>query len=137
MAVYFNVYLIDQWTTAGEYIAQHRQYPIIAFHGDMGVGKTLLIRVLCQSLGSADAISSPTFSIVNEYTIGKHKIYHFDLYRIKNETELYDLGYEDYFYSDAICLIEWPERVKHLLPKPHHSVIIEKKDQEQRIVTFN
>lgn len=133
----FKIYSIDQWTTAADHIAQHHHYPIIVFYGDMGAGKTTLIRSLCKSFGSIDQVRSPTFSIVNEYIGRQHKIYHFDFYRIKDETEIYDLGYEDYLYSGDICLIEWPEKISHLLPKSHHRVTIERKNQEQRIITFN
>jgi len=90
----------------------------IAFYGEMGAGKTTLIKAICHELGVEDTISSPTFSIVNEYkTNAGEKIFHFDFYRIKSETEAYDMGYEDYFYSNAYCFIEWPEKIKNLLPE--------------------
>ncbi len=87
-----------------------------AFYGDMGVGKTTLIKALSLQLGTNDVISSPTFSIVNEYHIDdKNKIYHFDFYRIEDEQEAYDMGYEEYFYSSDYCFIEWPERISGLI----------------------
>ena len=90
---------------------------VIAFQGKMGAGKTTLIKSICEALGVTDTISSPTFSLVNEYqTAKKEKIYHFDFYRIKIIEEAYDMGFEDYIYSKAFCFIEWPERVLELLP---------------------
>ena len=84
----------------------------------MGAGKTTFIKSICEELGVKDVMSSPTFSIVNEYrSAAGEKIYHFDFYRIKNISEAYDLGYEDYFYSNAFCFIEWPEKIQELLPK--------------------
>src|SRR6185312_13565232 len=88
---------------------------IFLFYGDMGVGKTTLIKSLCACLGSTDVVTSPTFSIVNEYS-GPNKIFHFDFYRLKNQAEAMDLGYEEYFYSGAYCFIEWPEKIPDLLP---------------------
>jgi tRNA threonylcarbamoyladenosine biosynthesis protein TsaE len=86
------------------------------FEGEMGTGKTTLVKALCAQLGVTDEISSPTFSLVNEYkTQTGGKIFHFDFYRIKNLEEVYDIGYEDYFYSGSICLIEWPDKIEELL----------------------
>ena len=90
---------------------------ILAFYGPMGAGKTTLIKAICEELGVKDTISSPTFSIVNEYKAASgKKIYHFDFYRIKTISEAYDMGYEDYLYSDAYCFIEWPEKIEEILP---------------------
>ena len=97
-------------------IAYAASYKIFLFYGDMGAGKTTLIKSLCASLGSTDVVTSPTFSIVNEYIGAKDKIYHFDFYRLKNQAEALDLGYEEYFYSGAYCFIEWPEKIPDLLP---------------------
>ena len=90
---------------------------ILLFYGDMGTGKTTLIKELLKQLGVMEIVSSPTFSLVNEY-LSKHKetIYHFDFYRIENEEEAYDIGIEEYFDSNCRCLIEWPEKVENLLP---------------------
>ena len=89
----------------------------IAFYGNLGVGKTTLIKALSLQLGVSDLVQSPTFSIVNEYKIelSNDKIFHFDFYRIKDEKEVYDIGYEDYFYSDNYCFIEWPEKIMNLI----------------------
>jgi tRNA threonylcarbamoyladenosine biosynthesis protein TsaE len=95
---------------------------IFLFYGEMGAGKTTLIKSLCESLGVMEPVTSPTFSIVNEYIGASQKIYHFDFYRLKNQTEALDLGYEEYFYSGAWCFIEWPEKIPDLLP--HHFIEI-------------
>ena len=91
---------------------------LFAFYGPMGAGKTTFIRAVCEALGTTDVVTSPTFAIINEYnTHSGRPIYHFDFYRIRRLAEVYDIGYEDYFYgSDGICLMEWPELVEPLLP---------------------
>jgi tRNA threonylcarbamoyladenosine biosynthesis protein TsaE len=90
---------------------------IVAFFGEMGAGKTTFIKALCRELKVVDGVSSPTFALVYEYyTKDDSVIYHFDFYRIKSATELFDLGYEDYFYSGNLCFIEWPEKAIHLIP---------------------
>lgn len=105
-----------------------------AFEGEMGAGKTTFIKEICKALGSADNITSPTFSIVNQYQTSSGKcIYHFDFYRIKNEQEAYDMGYEEYFNEDAYCLIEWPEKIKNLLPTDAVLVKIEINNNERTI----
>ncbi len=91
---------------------------VIGFFGDLGSGKTRTIQGICEGLGCGDQVSSPTFTIINEYN-GRYPVYHFDLYRIELEREIFDLGYEEYFYNDGICLIEWAERVQSLLPADH------------------
>jgi tRNA threonylcarbamoyladenosine biosynthesis protein TsaE len=110
---------------------------VIAFYGNMGAGKTTFIKALCEELGVEDEVTSPTFAIVNEYTCtnAPSKIYHFDFYRIKKLEEVYDMGYEDYFYSDSLCLIEWPELIEELLPDDVTKVhIIEQSDGSRKIV---
>ena len=89
----------------------------LLFYGDMGVGKTTLIKEICVELGIEDVAHSPTFSLVNEYqTNNSELVYHFDFYRIEDENEAYDIGIEDYFYSNAWCLIEWPQNIENLVP---------------------
>ena len=110
---------------------------VIAFYGNMGAGKTTFIKALCEELGVEDEVTSPTFAIVNEYTCtnAPSNIYHFDFYRIKKLEEVYDMGYEDYFYSDSLCLIEWPELIEELLPDDVTKVhIIEQSDGSRKIV---
>jgi tRNA threonylcarbamoyladenosine biosynthesis protein TsaE len=94
------------------------------FYGEMGAGKTTLIKAICEVLGAAEPVTSPTFSIVNEYSAATGKIFHFDFYRLKNETEALDLGYEEYFYSGDYCLIEWPEKISGLLPEHYLRISI-------------
>jgi tRNA threonylcarbamoyladenosine biosynthesis protein TsaE len=105
----------------------------IVFNGEMGAGKTTFIKILCKALGVNDVVSSPTYSIVNEYAGKNGPVYHFDFYRIKNIQEAYDLGYEEYFYSNGICLIEWPERIEELLPDHYIQVDISIVGEEGRI----
>lgn len=108
------------------------------FFGEMGSGKTTFIKSLCARLGVTDAMSSPTFSIVNEYkTDDNKKVYHFDYYRIKNEAEAYDIGSEEYFYSGNVCLIEWPEKIPSLIPPEHAEVSIIVESQNQRTIALS
>jgi tRNA threonylcarbamoyladenosine biosynthesis protein TsaE len=98
---------------------------IFLFYGDMGAGKTTFIKSLCEGLGVSESVTSPTFSIVNEYRGASATVYHFDFYRLKNQSEAFDMGYEEYFYSDAYCFIEWPEKIADLLPNHYLKVSIE------------
>ena len=110
---------------------------VFAFYGKMGVGKTTFIKALCEQLGVEDVITSPTFALVNEYTSGKGEpIYHFDFYRSKKMEEVYDMGYEDYFYSGNLCLLEWPELIEDLLPEDAVKVTITEKEDGSRILSF-
>ena len=111
---------------------------VFAFYGKMGAGKTTFIKAICEELGVDDVITSPTFAIVNEYqsaTTGD-SIYHFDFYRIKKLEEVYDMGYEDYFYSGSLCFLEWPELIDDLLPEDATKVTIEATDDGGRVVKF-
>ena len=89
---------------------------VVAFRGEMGAGKTTRIREIAAELGAKDTVTSPTFAIVNQYKAGKERIHHFDFYRIDDQREAYDFGYEEYFYSGDLCLVEWPEKIEPLLP---------------------
>ena len=122
---------------AREFIGQMGDDTVFAFYGKMGAGKTTFIKALCKLLGVEDEVNSPTFAIINEYRseTTAELIYHFDFYRIKKLEEVYDLGYEDYFYSGALCFIEWPELVEELLPLDAKKVTItENADGSRTIV---
>ena len=107
---------------------------IICFYGEMGVGKTTFIKEICKKLGVEDVVSSPTFSIINEYlTENNESVYHFDFYRIEKEEEAFDIGYEEYFYQGNLCLIEWPEKISLIIPENIIKVQITRSD-EQRII---
>lgn len=123
---------------ARQFIAAMGDNTVFAFYGKMGAGKTTFIKALCEELGVTDVINSPTFAIVNEYrsdTTGE-LIYHFDFYRIRKLEEVYDMGYEDYFYSGALCFIEWPELVEEVLPGDAVSVRIDEEADGSRSLTF-
>lgn len=124
---------------AKEFISAMGDSSVFAFNGKMGAGKTTFIKAICQELGVEDVITSPTFSIVNEYRSEKtaELIYHFDFYRIKRLEEVYDMGYEDYLYSGAICFIEWPELIEDLLPEDAIQVSIEELEDGSRKVELN
>ena len=110
---------------AKEFLSAIKTHKIIAFTGEMGAGKTTFIKALCKQLGVKDTTSSPTFSLVNEYENNAgQKIYHFDLYRLKNEMEAFDIGVEEYFDSHELCLVEWPEKLGRLTPEQHLKIRI-------------
>ena len=112
------------------FIEQIGDHKVFAFYGKMGAGKTTFIKAICEELGVNDVITSPTFAIINEYRTSpkgrlvEATIYHFDFYRIKKLEEVYDMGYEDYFYSGSLCFIEWPELIEELLPEDTVKVCI-------------
>ena len=111
---------------------------VFAFYGKMGAGKTTFIKAVCEELGVTDVITSPTFAIVNEYRSDAtaELIYHFDFYRIKKLDEVYDMGYEDYFYSGALCFLEWPELIEELLPSDAVKVTISETDNGDRMIEW-
>lgn len=120
---------------AHQFIDEMGDNTIFAFYGKMGAGKTTFIKAVCEALGVKDVINSPTFAIVNEYEAGNGEpIYHFDFYRIKKEQEVFDIGYEDYIYSDCICFMEWPELIEDLLPEDAVKVTIEEQEDGSRII---
>ncbi|MCC8088142.1 MAG: tRNA (adenosine(37)-N6)-threonylcarbamoyltransferase complex ATPase subunit type 1 TsaE [Rikenellaceae bacterium] len=111
---------------------------IFAFYGEMGVGKTTLIKEMCKRLGVRDSVNSPTFAIVNEYRTGDDEaVYHFDFYRINTPGEAYDFGYEEYIESGALCLIEWPEKIEPILPNNAVRLFIESNGKGHRTITIN
>lgn len=123
---------------AREFIAAMGDNTVFALYGKMGAGKTTFIKALCQELGVEDVVTSPTFAVINEYRsdIAGELIYHFDFYRIKKLEEVYDMGYEDYFYSGTLCFIEWPELVEELLPGNTIKVTIEELEDGSRKLTM-
>lgn len=121
---------------AKEFLSHKKKSNVYAFYGKMGAGKTTFIKALCEELGVDDVITSPTFAIVNEYTSGEgDPIYHFDFYRIKKLEEVYDMGYEDYFYSGNLCFLEWPELIEEILPEDVVKVEIKVKEGGHREIT--
>ncbi|MCD8042386.1 MAG: tRNA (adenosine(37)-N6)-threonylcarbamoyltransferase complex ATPase subunit type 1 TsaE [Tannerellaceae bacterium] len=124
---------------AREFIEQMDDRTVFAFHGSMGAGKTTFIKAICEELGVEDVINSPTFAIINEYrseTTGE-LIYHFDFYRINKLSEAEDIGTGDYFYSGALCFIEWPEKIEELLPGDTVQVTITEQQDGSRLVELN
>ena len=145
---------------AREFIEQIGDHRVFAFYGKMGAGKTTFVKAICEELGVDDVITSPTFAIINEYTAtpptaaanssfslrecgvanftlhSSLQIYHFDFYRIKKLEEVYDMGYEDYFYSGALCFIEWPELIEDILPDDAVRVSIAEQEDGSRVVSF-
>ena len=118
-------------------IIEQSQYSIFTLEGSMGMGKTTLVKALCKHWQAIDTVSSPTFSLVNEYkTETSNLIYHFDCYRLETTEEALDFGAEDYIESGAICLIEWPEIIKPLLPQNHHRILLSPVDENTRKITF-
>ena len=122
----FHVQGVEGLAEVSEYlISQRGEADVVAFYGPMGAGKTTLIKDLCHHMGVTDEVNSPTFAIVNEYVTDQgESVYHFDFYRIKKLEEAYDIGYENYFYSGRLCLIEWPELIEPLLPERYLRVDI-------------
>ena len=127
---------------AREFVSHIGERRVFAFYGHMGAGKTTFIKAICEALGVEDVITSPTFAIVNEYTPSSlllppsSKIYHFDFYRIKKTEEVYDMGYEEYFYSGDVCFIEWPELIEELLPEDAVRITISEQPDGSRLVTL-
>ncbi|MCF0201033.1 MAG: tRNA (adenosine(37)-N6)-threonylcarbamoyltransferase complex ATPase subunit type 1 TsaE [Bacteroidales bacterium] len=115
----FEIHGVEQLSQVSEYLMGLRDVAdVVAFYGPMGAGKTTLIKNLCHRMGVTDEVNSPTFAIVNEYvTLEGESVYHFDFYRIKKLEEVYDIGYENYFYSGNLCLLEWPELIDPLMPE--------------------
>lgn len=134
---YSNVAQAELRSVAASLLKAEPANKVWLFIGDMGAGKTTLIKEICKQLGVEDAMSSPTFSIINEYSTREgQKVFHFDFYRIKKEEEAIDIGTEDYFYSGNYCFIEWPERVANLIPDQYTVVKIETVDAQTRTISM-
>jgi len=120
-------------SAAQSFVSITRGYRKFAFYGPMGSGKTTLIKAICRELGATDVVTSPTFALVNEYKAGNGEIlYHFDLYRINTIDELFDLGYEEYFYSNHYVFIEWAEKAEALLPDSYIKITLEEINPSKR-----
>ena len=132
------IFSIDQLEEVAQKIIAENPNKIILFHGEMGVGKTTLIKQLCKTLGVTDATSSPTFSLVNEYQANEDLlVYHFDFYRLNKEEEALDMGIDDYLYSGNWCFIEWAEKISNLIPKTHSVITISQLPDGKRSLTLN
>ena len=130
-------FTLDELALVAQKVIDQHPSKVILFHGEMGVGKTTLIKQLCKTLGVSSATSSPTFSLVNEYeTIDNQVVYHFDFYRLKNEMEALDMGADDYFYSGNWCFVEWAEKIPNLIPDEHAVITIELVENGKRHLTL-
>jgi tRNA threonylcarbamoyladenosine biosynthesis protein TsaE len=132
------IFSIDQLEEVAQKIIAENPKKVILFHGEMGVGKTTLIKQLCKTLGVTGATSSPTFSLVNEYEANDNQlVYHFDFYRLNHETEALDMGVDDYLYSGNWCFIEWAEKIPNLIPETHSVITISLLPDGKRSLTLS
>jgi tRNA threonylcarbamoyladenosine biosynthesis protein TsaE len=130
-------YTLEEIDHLAKEIVGQLVYPICTLEGNLGAGKTTLLKAICKHLGVKDEITSPTYSIVQEYETKAHqKIYHFDLYRIKQEVELYDFGFSEFLNSGNRCFIEWPKIGKNFFPIHYHQIIIEMEAMQSRSLVF-
>ncbi|MFV0236985.1 MAG: tRNA (adenosine(37)-N6)-threonylcarbamoyltransferase complex ATPase subunit type 1 TsaE [Flavobacteriales bacterium] len=133
----FTAKSIEDLPSIASKILKKATYKIFILKGDMGAGKTTLSKELIKLLGSQDEVQSPSFSIVNEYKTSREEpIYHFDFYRINNEEEVLDMGYEEYFYSPSYCFIEWAEKIPSLIPENFHQISLNLNSDQHREITF-
>lgn len=130
-------YTLEDITSVAKQIIETVSQKIILFNGSMGAGKTTLITEICKQLGVTDTISSPTYSLVNEYLGEDSVVYHFDFYRIEHEEEAYQIGFEEYLDRDAWVFIEWPERVQNLLPENVHVLELKEGQDARRTITLS
>jgi tRNA threonylcarbamoyladenosine biosynthesis protein TsaE len=135
--VFRSVTLSDLRAIAQRIVEELAEFKVWLFYGEMGSGKTTLIKEICREAGVADATSSPTFSIVNEYETARGKAFHFDFYRIKNEAEAYDIGTDEYFYSGSPCFVEWPEKIPSLIPPKHASIDLQVENNTKRTIVIS
>ena len=132
------IFSIDQLEEVAQKIIANNPKKVILFHGEMGVGKTTLIKQLCKTLGVTGATSSPTFSLVNEYEANENQlVYHFDFYRLNKEEEALDMGVDDYLYSGNWCFIEWAEKIPNLIPEVHSVINISLLADGKRSLTLS
>ena len=132
-----KTYSLSEIETVATNLLPHLTSKVILVNGEMGAGKTTMIKALCKALNSPDVVSSPTFSLINEYrTANNEPLYHFDCYRIESEEEAYDFGAEEYLHSGHLCFIEWSENIASLLPEESNALMIEKIDATTRKITL-
>lgn len=122
---------------AQEFAKKLKAGDVLCLRGEMGAGKTVFTNGLCRALGVTDYVTSPTFTIVNEYDGENFRVYHFDMYRIEDEDELLEIGFDEYLSSGGVCVIEWPQNVEKSLPKKRFEIEISKVSENERIITFN
>lgn len=130
----YTVNSLEELKSVSRDIISKLKHKIVLLEGEMGAGKTTLIKEVISLMGSDDETSSPTFSIVNEYETDWGKVFHFDLYRIKSESEAFDFGIEEYLDSDAYCFIEWPDKIQNLIPDAHHLIKINAENNIRTII---
>ena len=129
---FYSESLKDLDDIAGELLESFPEQRVFAFHGKLGAGKTMLIKKICDQLQVTDEVTSPTFSIINQYiTSQAEPVYHFDFYRINQTEEIFDIGYEEFLYSGDYCFVEWPEKIAELLPEKYVNVGIKQTGQEE------
>ncbi|MBP2832644.1 tRNA (adenosine(37)-N6)-threonylcarbamoyltransferase complex ATPase subunit type 1 TsaE [Aquimarina sp. U1-2] len=129
-------YSLEDLPNVAQKVLAQLKNKIVLFDAEMGVGKTTLIKEICKQLGVQDVISSPTFALVNEYLGNSGVIYHFDFYRIKDEEEAYQIGFEEYLSSDAWVFIEWPDKIANLLPPDSSTISIKVTNDKKRVLTY-
>lgn len=130
-------YELDNLKEVASRILENITHKTLLFYGEMGSGKTTLIKELASQMGFDDVVNSPTFSLVNEYGEGTNKLYHFDFYRINTPEEALDMGVEEYFYSGHWVMVEWPDKIQGLLPNDFHRITIEKLSENSRTLTLD
>jgi len=130
-------YLLDSIDKIAAAVLNNVSSKIILLYGEMGTGKTTLVKALVRSLGSDDEVSSPTFSIVNEYEIQNDIVYHFDLYRLNDIEEAYNFGIEEYIFSDHWVIIEWPELIENIIPEGYNRIDLSINDNKSRTIKLN
>ena len=129
---------LEEINEVAQQILEQNPNKVILFHGEMGVGKTTLIKALAKNLGVDEVTSSPTFSLVNEYqTTSNQIVYHFDFYRLNHEIEALDMGADEYFYSGNWCFIEWAEKIPNLIPEPHSVISIRLLSDGKRLLELS
>jgi tRNA threonylcarbamoyladenosine biosynthesis protein TsaE len=135
--IFRSATLSDLRAIAQRIVEELAEFKVWLFYGEMGSGKTTLIKEICKEAGVTDVMSSPTFSIVNEYETTKGQAFHFDFYRIKNEAEAYDIGTDEYFYSGSPCFVEWPEKIPSLIPPKYASIDLQVENNTKRTIVIS